>query len=205
MEVLTSQFKNAYHQEDGYGIAAVFTPSDVARLYDFHKSSNVALLSSDLRSILIYHNDLGLSKQEANAWINLFSEYWTAIGELLSAVDSPTVHATAGDYDWGKVYKAWRKVSDVVIKSFQDSLFPYWAVPLLTVAGKYLRVFALRADESARLKTGNVTYNEGFQDDMVSSVGKNENLADCGRQINRMFAACSSDRLGTHYPGKNAY
>jgi hypothetical protein len=194
MDSLTSEFKNAYHQEDGYGIAAVFTPQLDSRLHDFHKSSNAALLSSDLRSILIYHNDLGLSKQEANAWINLFCDYWSAIGELLLAAESQTSYSTTPDFDWGKVYQAWRRVSDIVIKSFQDSLFPYWAVPLLTVAGKYLRIFALRADDSARLKTGNVTYNEGLQDDIVSSVGKNENLADCGRQINRMFAACSSDR-----------
>jgi COP9 signalosome complex subunit 12 len=198
MDSLILQFKSAYRQLDGYGIAAVFTPvappEDPSRLLAFHRSSNAVTLQNDLRSILLYHDGLNISKQEATAWIDIFSEYWSAIGELLYADESLTLQERARDVDWSKVYQTWKRLADTIIRGFQASILPYWGVPLLTVAGKYLRNLALKADESVREKTGNVTYNEGLQDDLVSAVGKNENLSDAARQINRMFSACLADR-----------
>jgi hypothetical protein len=198
MESLILQFKTAYRRQDGYGMAAVFTPvapqEDPSRLYAFHRSSNVVALQNDLRSALLYHEGLDLSKQEGIAWIEVFSEYWFAIGELLMADESLTLQERTRDVDWSKAYRSWKKLTDSIIRGFQTSLFPYWGVPLLTVAGNYLRNLAIKADESLRQKTGNVTYNEGLQDDFVSAVGKNENLSDAARQINRMFSACLADR-----------
>ena len=200
MESLVVQFKSAYRRQDGYGVAAVFTPvapqEDPSRLYAFHRSSNAVALQNDLRSALLYHDGLDLSKQEGVAWIEVFSEYWSAIGELLLADESLTLHERARPVDWSKAYRAWKRLTDSIIRGFQASLFPYWGVPLMTTAGNFLRNLAIKADESVRQKTGNVTYNEGLQDDFVSAVGKNENLSDAARQINRMFSACLADRYG---------
>ena len=57
-----------------------------------------------------------------------------------------------------------------------------------------MRKFAIKADEQAELQKGSVTFNAGFQDDVVGALEKHEKLEDAGRQINRMFALCHSDR-----------
>jgi COP9 signalosome complex subunit 12 len=198
MDSLIQQFKNGYRNRNGYEVAAVFTPiappEDPSRLYAFHRSTNAVAIVSDLRAALLYHNDLNLSQQEATVWIDTLSFYWAAIGDLLVAEDTGSSQGKARDVDWSNIYESWKKLSDSIIRGFQNSLFPYWGVPLLASAGKYLRNLAIKADESARQRTGDVIYNEGLQDDIVSSVGKNENLTDAARQINRMFSACLADR-----------
>src|ERR1700759_1931459 len=120
MESLVSQFKNAYRQRDGYAISTVFTPvaplEDPTRLRAFYRSTNAVALQSDLRSALLYHDGLDFSKQEATAWIEVFTEYWSATGELLLADETIAVHERARDVDWTKVYQAWKKLTDSIIR-----------------------------------------------------------------------------------------
>jgi hypothetical protein len=197
MDILLVRFKRAFAQHDGYALAEVITPEapkeDAGQLYAFHRSSNSFAIQNDLRSGLIYHSDLQLSKGEANAWIDVLSAYWSAVGELHFAEESSS-QGKMRDVDWTKPYQAWKEVVNAVIRGYQGSVFPAWSVPCLYVAGKYLRILAIKADDSTKQKTGNVTYNEGFQDDVVGSLGKNENLQDAVRQINRIFSLCVSDR-----------
>jgi hypothetical protein len=79
MDIFLARFKRAFAQHDGYALAEVITPEapkeDAGQLYAFHRSSNSFAIQNDLRSGLIYHNDLHLSKGEANAWIDVLSAY----------------------------------------------------------------------------------------------------------------------------------
>jgi hypothetical protein len=196
MEVLLGEFKTAYVQENGYGIAQVFTPvptpEDPARLQNFYRGSNAITLEHELRASLVYRNDLGLAKLEGNAWKDAFSAYWSALGDLLHAEEF-LIQNKGRDVDWVKVYQSWRKFAECIIQGFQQGTFPYWAVPLLPMTGKYLRNLALKADANIRLKEGDLNYG-GLEDDVADSAEKNENVKDAARQINRMFAACINDR-----------
>ena len=59
------------------------------------------------------------------------------------------------------------------------------------MVGKYLRIFAIKADEGAVNGTSAVT---NFQDDLNPEAEKNEKLEDAARQLNRIFQLCLSDR-----------
>jgi hypothetical protein len=72
----------------------------------------------------------------------------------------------------------------------------------LYVVGKYLRVFAIKAD----VETGNDGEFAGeYSDDFNPEGGKNEKLEDAARVLNRIFTLCLSDRYMTVglYPNKS--
>lgn len=197
MESVFNDFKRAIEAGDGYGVAATISPvpppSDPGRLYSFHRSTNSYSVQTDFRYAIVYNNDMQLNKMEGNSWVDVFVAYWKAIGELLLA-EEVTNQGKSSQAPWGRVYEAWKEMATVLLRGYTGLIFPAWTVPCLYVAGKYLRVFAIKADEQAAQSNGKVTFNAGFQDDIVSSMGKNETLEDAARQINRIFAACISDR-----------
>ncbi|KAJ9646390.1 COP9 signalosome (CSN) subunit [Coniosporium tulheliwenetii] len=197
MESVFNDFKRAIEAGDGYGVASTISPvpppSDPGRLYSFHRSTNSYSVQTDFRYAIVYNNDIQLNKMEGNSWVDVFVAYWKAIGELLLA-EELTNQAKGSQAPWGRVYEAWKEMATVLLRGYTGLVFPAWTVPCLYVAGKYLRVFAIKADEQAAQSNGEVTFNAGFQDDIVSSMGKNETLEDAARQINRIFAACISDR-----------
>jgi hypothetical protein len=199
MEQLISQFKKAHLQEDGYALAQVLTPEaprdDAGILYAFQRSTNTYSLQEDLRSLLIYRNSAQMTKAESTAWMEVFSAYWAFIGPLLAAEEA-TNQGKLQDANWIKPYQCWKDVVNAMIRGFQSSTFPYWAVPCLQVGAKYLRNLATKADQAAHLQSGGLSYNSGFSDDAVVTLGKNENLEDAARQLNRMFSTCLSDRQG---------
>jgi hypothetical protein len=65
------------------------------------------------------------------------------------------------------------------------------------VVGKYLRIFAIKADEGATNGVGTITT---FQDDLDPEAEKNEKLEDAARQLNRIFTLCLSDRYVFFWP-----
>ena len=89
MDTVISIFKSGYLHQNGYAISEAITPvapsEDAGRLYAFYRSSNAVNVQNDLRNALVYRNDLHLNKAEANAWLEVFSAYWVAVGELLAA------------------------------------------------------------------------------------------------------------------------
>lgn len=197
MDRLISQFKKAHLREDGYALAQVLTPEapkdDAGILYAFQRSTNSYGLQEDLRSLLLYHNTAQMSKAESTAWMEVFSAYWAFIGPLLAAEEA-TNQGKLLDANWIKPYQCWKDVVNAMIRGFQSSTFPYWAVPCLHVGAKYLRNLATKADQAAHLQSGGLSYNSGLSDDAVLTLGKNENLEDAARQLNRMFSTCLSDR-----------
>lgn len=83
-------------------------------------------------------------------------------------------------------------MTNALIRGYSNFGFESWTVPCLYVTGRYLRVFAIKADE----ESGNTAdMSASFQDDLVSDSGKNEKLEDAARVLNRIFTLCLSDRL----------
>lgn len=78
-----------------------------------------------------------------------------------------------------------------LIRGYNNCNFEAWTVPCLYVSGKYLRVFAIKADEE-NLKNPDTSTNYG--DDMNTEAEKNEKLEDAARVLNRVFQLCLSDR-----------
>lgn len=196
MDDIFSSFKRAYSSFDGYGVAASISPMppahDAGRLYSFYRGSNHTSIQGDVRYALIYNNNLQMSKAESTAWAEVFVAYWKAVGEILMAEEASNQGRTR-EVDWAKVYEAWKEVVIALVKGHQAGALPSWTVPCLYIAGKYLRVFAIKADDQIKSR-GNVTFNTGFQDDVVSSAEKNDKLEDAARQLMRMFSTCLNDR-----------
>ena len=92
------------------------------------------------------------------------------------------------------MYETWKDVVNQVNRGYGPGQFQAWTVPLLYVAGTFLRNFAIKADKAAAKTRDNVTFNVGFQDDIVDAMGKNDKLEDAARHINRLFSLCQQDR-----------
>lgn len=91
---------------------------------------------------------------------------------------------------WASVYDAWKELSNVVIRGYSTGCFDAWTIPCLYVCGKYLRVYAIKADIMGSSVGGAI----GFYDDLNPDAGENEKLEDAARVLNRMFQLCISDR-----------
>jgi hypothetical protein len=193
MDAVLAIFREAYAEENGYKLSESITPvppaNDAGLLYGFYRSTSAYELQGDLKAGILYKSDLRLQQQEAKAWIELYTAYWRAIGELLAVEESMNQGKSA---DWKKVYDAWKEVLNALLRGYQSQLFAAWTIPCLYVAGKYLRNFAIKADEQEKSSDANLTFNEGFQEELGG--GKNECLQDAARQVNRIFSACISDR-----------
>lgn len=93
-----------------------------------------------------------------------------------------------------KVYEAWKDMTNTLVRGYTNCGFEAWTVPCLYMAGKYLRVFAIKADDDAGNST---TSAKAFQDDDFNpEAEKNEKLEDAARILNKIFTTCLSDRYG---------
>lgn len=195
MNTLFREFRQAYFLESGPRLSDTIIPlapsGNPNRLRDFYNASDSFSVLSDIRSGLLAqaNTDLRLSKAEGNAWVELYVAYWKAIGEILG------VKSTDSKANLIRVYEAWKEVANVLIRGYSSAGFHAWTIPCLYVAGQYLRIFAIKADESAKGSGADEGFSaEGFQDDVVGAFGRNERLEDAARVINRMFTLCISDR-----------
>ncbi|MCJ1271264.1 COP9 signalosome (CSN) subunit [Lobaria immixta] len=195
MDILFRDFREAQIRGSGPLLASTIKPVAPAdnpnQLRAFYYGSNMFSIVSDIRSGILAHSntDVRFLKPEGNAWADLYVAFWKAIGELLDAEGSTS---KAG---WVKVYESWKEVANVLIRGYSSAGFQAWTVPCLYVAGQYLRIFAIKADEGAKGSGQDVGFGTaGFQDDVVREFGKNERLEDAARVINRMFTLCISDR-----------
>ncbi|KAL1970604.1 hypothetical protein VTN77DRAFT_4248 [Rasamsonia byssochlamydoides] len=185
-------FKAAQTAGSGPQLAATITPTptpeDPDRLRSFFNSTNSAKAPTDIRHALLQDRTTGvkLPKQEGNAWVNIFTAFWTAAGEIVKLEDSPS------EGSWSKVFEAWKEVANQLIRGYSTGSLQAWTVPCLYVVGKYLRAFAIKAD--AETSQDPAAFGNGLQDDVVANVEKNANLEEAARTINRMFTLCLSDR-----------
>lgn len=195
MEFTFGTFHQALYQRSGPVLAGTLTPippaHDPTLLRRFHKDSNVFSIQNDIQHFIKVPQSY-LAKGEANAWIDIYVAYWKAIGEILRA---ETGHHRD---DWAiKVYETWKEVTNLLIRGFSHAGFGAWLMPCLYTAGKYLRVFAIKADEEKATKVGNGTVKmeeDILADDIAVGLEKNEMLEDAARVINKIFTLCISDR-----------
>jgi len=195
MEDVMREFRHAFEDRNGHAVAATITPiapqHDAGRLYAFWRSSSNISVQEDLLYQLLADDQF--SKEEAEAWTKVFIAYWKAVGELLAAEEALN-RGQSQDVPWVKVFEAWKDLVTQLYHGYASNHFPAWTIPCLYVGGKYLRIFAIKADEQVKLTEGNVTLNEGFEDDIVGSMDKSENLEEAARQLNRIFGTCINDK-----------
>lgn len=101
---------------------------------------------------------------------------------------------TPSQPSWTKVYEAWKDFSITLTRGFRSAGFGAWTIPCLYVAGKYLRVFAIKADNDRRSKPTDENALATLQDDFDPEADANLNLEDCARQLNTIFSLCLMDR-----------
>ncbi|KAF2476022.1 uncharacterized protein BDR25DRAFT_300851 [Lindgomyces ingoldianus] len=197
MEAIIEPFRRAHASGNGYAVSALLSPvappDDAGRLYDFYRASNEQQIEPEIRYALKYSKSSRISPEESNAWTDIFVLYWKAVGEIL-AVEEATNQGRLEDRIWVAVYDAWKALTDSIQRYVSNGTLPFWAVVCMYHAATNLRKFAIKADEQLASTKGNVTFNSGFQDDVVDSLAKTEKLEEAARLFNRMFALCLGDR-----------
>lgn len=91
------------------------------------------------------------------------------------------------------MYEAWKDLSISLTRGYRGAGFGAWTIPCLYVAGKYLRVFAIKADKDRSSKPADENAMN-LQDDFDPEAEANQNLEDCARQLNAIFSLCLMDR-----------
>ncbi|OJD17695.1 hypothetical protein AJ78_02220 [Emergomyces pasteurianus Ep9510] len=192
MSAIFAEFKEAQQVGSGSALAATITPvasqNDPDRLRNFYYFTNLANAQPDIRYGLLQDRSTGikLPKQEANAWVELFVAFWKAVAEIVEVQESPQTGS------WTKVFNAWKQVANILIRGYTNGGLQAWTLPCLYVVGRYLRIFAMEADSSTSQEAD--TFNNAFQDDVISDASKNAKLEESSQIINRMFTLCLHDR-----------
>ena len=175
----------------GPRLAAALSPvasaANPSRMSSFYYFSNAAHVSSDLRYSLFQSSGVKLPRQEQNAWIDIFTAYWKAAGELVKFEENPS------QASWVRVFEAWREVSNTLVRGYSHSGLQAWTVPCLYVVGKYLRLFAIRADAESSSQNS-VSFGDRLQEDIAADFTKSAKLESAAWMMNRMFTLCLSDR-----------
>ncbi|KXT16235.1 hypothetical protein AC579_6933 [Pseudocercospora musae] len=183
---------------NGYLLATTISPEppkhDPGRLYNFRNSVSQFSVRTDLQYKLQYNPALSLDKKEANTWLDIFTIYHKFVGTLLAAEEAQNVGKT-NEADWAKVYEEWKEFVNALIRAYQTGILAAWTIPCLYVAVKYLRVFAIKADEKTNSQRDNGLAFGGLQEeDAFDPSARNEKLEDAARQTNRIFSLCHGDR-----------
>lgn len=79
-----------------------------------------------------------------------------------------------------------------LVRGYDKNLFEAWTVPCLYVAGKYLRIFAIKADQVNGSEASLV--NNLRENDMSSILEEHEKLEEAARILNKIFQVCLADR-----------
>ena len=174
-------------------LAPIDTPGNQRRLESFAQLSNYQAITADVRYHVLQDKSIAvkLPKAEGNAWVEIFVALWTTTKEILAVEDG------LADTSWSKVFDAYKEVCNLLIRGYSNHGFQAWTVPCLYTAGKYLRIFAMRADAGVKNKDSN-GFGDGFSDDVIGNFRKNEKLEQAAWVINRMFTICLSDRAELH-------
>ena len=104
------------------------------------------MIESDIRSQLKYSKSNRFSNNESTAWVEIFVSYWKAIGTILKAEEAQNQGRIWSDLVV-EVCDAWKEVTNNIIKYNQSGALPSWSIVCMHSAAKYLRVFAIKADD----------------------------------------------------------
>lgn len=198
IDVMFDDFATAHADENGILIATTISPEppkyDPGRLYNFRNGVNQFSVKTDLQYRLQYNPVLRLDKKEAGAWLEVFTAYHKFVGTLLAAEELQNV-GRSQEADWSKVYEDWKEVVNALFRGYQGNHFMGWTIPCIYVAGRYLRIFAIKADESiASQRESGLAFSGITEEDAFDPSSSNEKLEDAARQINRVFGLCIGDR-----------
>ncbi|EAW08282.1 protein csn12 [Aspergillus clavatus NRRL 1] len=191
MASIFEDFKEGQMLGSGPRLAAALTPIAPSaypnRLLSFYNFTNSNRLTVDLRYRLFQANGLKLPKQDQSWWIDIFIQFWKTVGEILKLEESiPSA-------SWSRVFDHWKDLAGCLHRCYTHHGMQAWTVPCLYVVGKYLRVFAIKADAESSSQ-GSMSFGGRFQDDITADYEKNAKLEEAARIINRMFTLCLSDR-----------
>lgn len=201
MDVLFDDFATAHSDPsgpNGYLLATTISPEaprhDPGRLYNFRNSINQFSVRTDLQYKLQYNPGLALDKKEAAAWLDVFAQHHKFVGSLLAAEELQNVGRT-NEADWARVYEEWKDVVNALFRGYQNGALAAWTIPCLYVAGRYLRIFAIKADyKIASQRDSGLVFGGMQEEDAFDPSSKNDKLEDAARQINRIFGLCVGDR-----------
>ncbi|RAL67837.1 hypothetical protein DID88_008563 [Monilinia fructigena] len=151
MDAFLHEFKAAYNEGNGYNLSMTLYPvapsSAPNRLRAFHHSTNYEHVKKDLEYRLLYddRSPLNCPIEEARAWVDVYCAFWKFVGLMIKAENVPEDNSKDA---WTKVYESWKDVTNTLHRGYSACGFEAWTVPCLYVAGKYLRIFAIKADEA---------------------------------------------------------
>jgi COP9 signalosome complex subunit 12 len=91
------------------------------------------------------------------------------------------------------VYDSWKELTSALHRGYTNHDFEAWTIPCIYIAGKHLRLFAIKSDVE-RNSTATEATNTGFGDDFDPETEKYQQLRDCEQQLKRIFTLCLSDR-----------
>ncbi|PHH67112.1 hypothetical protein CDD81_4507 [Ophiocordyceps australis] len=186
MDELFNEFAKAHAVRNGYALAQTLSPpSDAQKLRRIYESTNAHSAKSDARHFI--KSKASLSHEEATGWIEVYTAYWNALGEIMNT--------DSGKSTWTKTYEAWRDVTSVLVRGYNNHGFEAWTIPSLYVVGKYLRLFAIKSDDERSRSTADAPGEASLiQDDFDSEVAKQAQLRDCEQHLKRIFTLCLNDR-----------
>ncbi|KAK8016482.1 Protein CSN12-like protein [Apiospora rasikravindrae] len=194
MDSLIKEFRAAYAGQLGNDLAKTLTPdvpNNAAQLMFVWESGNAQSIKDDLKFLFVRDKSarLNMSSDEAVGWQEIYYSYWKALGEVLAAEG---LRKSRVKTSWTSVYEAWKELTSQIIRGYTNHEFENWTIPCLYVAGKYMRLYAMRADAERGSNGDDMVTN--FQDDFDPETEKHKSLEDCARQLNRIFNLCLSDR-----------
>ena len=193
MASVFSDFKHAQAVMNGWLLAETITPTspykEPDRLQNFFYSTDSEHVYPDIYDAVVkdQHGSAKLHKTEIQHWVEVYATLWKVIRDMFN------VQERKPDSGWAKVYDGWKELTNIFIKAYSAGLLSAWTIPCLYVTGKYLRLFAIRADEQTSQK-GVVTFSNGLQDDIVGNLGRQEKLEDAAGVLSRIFTVCMNDR-----------
>ncbi|KAI0377667.1 PCI domain-containing protein [Hypomontagnella monticulosa] len=192
MDTLILEFKTAFASMKGDRLAETLRP-DVQlyskKLLSIYGGGNIEDAEADLKYFLDTDPSRPrLSREEANGWYEIYLAYWSALGEILAVEGLRDAKSS-----WERVYESWKVLTHKVIRGYTNFDFENWTIPCLYVAGKYLRLFAIKADEERKNNTDGAT-EDVMQDDFDPEKEENKMLQDCTSHLTRIFQTCLNDR-----------
>lgn len=198
MEAHLQTFTRAHTIRNGYVLAStlvpVSPPNNPTYLQHLYSSTTPQNIETDIRYATIYNSALQLPRKEATAWCELYIAYHHTVAAVAAAEYPSTFPAQRKP--WGQVYERWKEVANALHRGYSTAGFAAWTVPALYTIGRYLRFFAIKADDEANATTtlDDVPTATTIGEDIADAHEENAHLEDCARQINRLFSLCISDR-----------
>ncbi|GJD02806.1 PCI domain-containing protein [Colletotrichum higginsianum] len=192
MEGLFEEFRNAYKARSGYSLAQTLQPFSPVnkpdKLRSIYLSTNIQEAKADVKYMLLGRGSgskkLKLDHEETNGWVEVYTAYWKAIGEILKVEGDSSAGGRSSS--WTKVYEAWKELTTALIRGYTNYGFEAWTIPCLYTAGKHLRLFAISSDEERNTTDAAANAME-LGDDFDPDLEKQKQLRDCEQQLKRIF------------------